>query len=364
MSHRQIHPQLHPRSFASDNHAGVHPDILAAITAASNGDAPAYGADAWTLKASVLAQKQFGKEAKFFPVFNGTGANVLSLTATVKTFESVICAAKAHIAEDECGAPEHFGGFKLMLIPTPNCKLTPELIQHEAVDHLNRAGDVHRVQPRAISITQSTEYGTLYQLSEIKALAEFAHSREMILHMDGARAANAAAALGVSLKAMTTDCGVDVLSLGGTKNGAMGAEAVVVLNPSLGLDLPYLRKQGMQLASKMRFISAQWVALFENDLWLMNATHANQMARLLAESVANVKGVELTQKTEVNAVFAKLPAKSIEELQKEFLFYVWEETADVAAPKVVRWMTHFQTTEKDIAAFSAAVTRVLKQIAI
>lgn len=347
------------RSFASDNHAGIHPEILKSIIEANLGDAPAYGSDEWTKKASELARKQFGNEAQFYPVFNGTGANVLSLTSIVKTHEAVICAAKAHIVEDECGAPEHFGGFKLLPIHAHDCKLSRGIILQQATDALSWKGDIHRVQARVISITQSTEYGTVYTCDEIRALSKFAHDRGMYLHMDGARAANAAAALGVSLKAMTTDCGVDILSMGGTKNGAMGAEAVVVLNPKLAPDFLFLRKQAMQLSSKMRFISAQWIALFEGDLWLKNARNANAMAQKLSQAVSKLPGIELVQKTEANAVFAKMPANAIPELQKEFLFYVWEEPLQVGAPKTVRWMTSFQTTERDVDDFVVALKLAL-----
>lgn len=342
------------RSFASDNHAGVHPEILKAIQEANVGYAPAYGADEWTKKAEMLAQKTFGDQAKFYPVFNGTGANVLALTSILKTYEAVICAAKAHIAEDECGAPEHYGGFKQIPILSDDCKLSPQMILEQAAEPLAWKGDIHRVQVKVISITQSTEFGAVYSIDEIKALSKFAHDRQMYLHMDGARAANAAAALGVSLKQMTTDCGVDILSLGGTKNGALAAEAVVVINPNLAPDFLFYRKQAMQLGSKMRFISAQWIALLSNDLWLKNAKHANAMAAKLTSEVSKIKGVTLAQKTQANAVFAKIPLRIVPELQKEFSFYIWEESKST-----VRWMTSFQTTEKDIADFTKALQLAL-----
>ena len=342
------------RSFASDNHAGIHPDILKAIQDANNGDTPAYGADPWTQKLEEITKKTFGDQARIYPVFNGTGANVLALSSILKPYEAIICAAKAHIAEDECGAPEHYSGSKQIPIITPDCKLTPELILNQAAEPLNWKGDMHRVQLKVISITQSTEYGAVYTISEIKALSKFAHDRGMFLHLDGARAFNAAAALGVSLKQMTTDCGVDILSLGGTKNGAMAAEAVVVLNPNLAHDFLFYRKQAMQLCSKMRFVSAQWIALFENDLGLKNAKHANQMAKLLSDEVQKIAGVELTQKTQANAVFAKIPMHVVPNLQKEFYFYVWEESLST-----VRWMTNFRTTPSDIDDFVKALKSAL-----
>jgi threonine aldolase len=310
--------------------------------------APAYGTDTVTEHAIFLMLNEFGITAdRIFPVWNGTAANVLGLRACLKPHQSIICTSVAHIHLDECGAPEQHTGSKLIPIETPDAKLTPELI----APHFQRMGDVQAVQPKVISISQSTEYGTIYSLQEIKALADFAHSKNAYLHMDGARAANAAASLNCSLKAMTKDAGVDVLSFGGTKNGLMGAEAVVFLNPALGEDFKYIRKQGLHLASKMRFISAQFIAYFENELWRTNATQANQMAMLMESELKKFPDkIQITQKVEANAVFAIMPSEMAKELQKEFYFYVWNELTNE-----VRLMCSFETTEEQIQLFSAAI---------
>ena len=333
------------RGFASDNYAGIHPDILAAMSAINPGHQVAYGDDVYTQQQTSVIKKQFGEQAETFPVFNGTGANVLTLQAMCKPWESVVCATSAHINVDEGGAPEKVAGLKLMQVETPDGKLTPELVDKQAWGF----GNEHRAQPKVVSITNSTEYGTVYSVAEIKALADHAHSLGMYLHLDGARISNAAAALGVPLRAFTTDAGVDAVSLGGTKNGAMGAEAIVILNPELAPAIKYVRKSGMQLASKMRFISIQLVAMFEGDLWLKNAQHSNAMAQELYKGIKDIPSVEVTQ-PQANALFPILPANSIEPLQEVAKFYVWDHTINQ-----VRWMCSWDTTQADVNTFVAAV---------
>ncbi|MFL5913079.1 MAG: threonine aldolase family protein [Gaiellaceae bacterium] len=330
--------------FASDNNAGALPEVLEAVAAANAGHAPAYGADDWTARAQERFREHFGPEARAFPVFNGTGANVLALRASMRPFEAVVCAETAHLNVDECGAPEHVAGAKLLTVATPDGKLTPELVAPRLV----RFGDEHAVQPRVVSISQSTELGTVYRAAEVEALADYAHEQGLLLHMDGARLGNAAAALEVPLRALTTDAGVDLLSFGGTKNGAICAEAVVVLRAGLGDGMEYLRKQSMQLASKMRFLSAQLDALLTDDLWRRTAAHANAMARRLADALHGA--VEITRPVEANAVFAKLPRAITEQLQRDWSFYIWDEATDE-----VRWMCSWDTTESDVDAFAEAV---------
>jgi threonine aldolase len=330
------------RSFASDNNAGVHPEVLQAIAQANQGHAVGYGDDSYTESAIRKFKRHFGPEVDIFIVFNGTAANCLSLKALTGSYHAVICSEAAHIYTDECGAPERFTGCKLIPIPTRDGKLTVESVSHA----YHGIGDQHHVQPRVISITQATETGTVYKPDEIKALARFAHERGMFLHMDGARIANAAASLGQTLRQATRDLGVDVLSFGGTKNGAMGAEAVVFFDPKLSHDFLYLRKQGMQLASKMRFISAQFDALLTGDLWLKSAQHSNRMARLLQKQLSEIPQVKIVYKVEANGVFAKIPRAAIAKLQKRYFFYVWNEQQSV-----VRWMCSFDTTEQDVKQF-------------
>lgn len=338
------------RGFASDNNAGVHPAVMEAMAAVNNGHCIAYGDDPDTAAAVETFREHFGETAEVFFVFNGTGANVLGLQAATQSHHAVICAETAHIQVDECGAPEKFTGCKLLAVPSPDGKLTPEGIR----SHLHGFGFEHHAQPRVISITQPTELGTLYSVAEIQAISALAREHDMVLHMDGARLANAAAALSTDLKTLTVDAGVDVLSFGGTKNGMMLGEAVVFFDPALARDFKYIRKQGMQLGSKMRFVAAQFLALLETDLWLENARHANRMAALLAEKVRRIPGVTLTQAVETNAVFARLPAERIASLQEKSFFYVWNETASE-----VRWMTAFDTTEADVAHFVDLVHRTL-----
>jgi threonine aldolase len=333
-------------TFGSDNHAPAHPDVLAALAAANGGHSFPYGADEVTAAAVDVVRRHVGAEAEVAFVFNGTGANVVGLGLALRPWQHVVCAASAHIAVDECGAPERLLGVKLVEIPTPDGKLTPELVEAS----ITGVGDEHRTQPGAVSITQSTELGTLYTPDEIRALADVAHSRGMILHLDGARLANAAAALGVPLAATTSDCGVDVLSLGGTKNGLLGAEAVVVLRPGLADGLAFARKQLGQLGSKGRYLGAQFLALLEGDLWLRNAAHANAMARRLADGVRGLPDVEITRPVQANAVFALLPPDVVEPLVERFGFYVWDERTGE-----VRWMCSWDTTEEDVDELVGAV---------
>lgn len=339
------------KSFASDNNAGIHPEILTAIVNANQGHVVGYGDDEYTARAIKKFQEHFGNDIEVFFAFNGTGANVLGLKAITDSFNAIICAATAHLNVDECGAPEKFLGCKLLTVPTLNGKLTVDLVQR----HVHGFGDQHHVQPKVISITQSTELGTVYAQAEIKALADFAHHHTMLLHMDGARIANAAASLSLPLRAITKDVGVDVLSFGGTKNGLMLGEAVIFFNKSLAKNFPYIRKQGMQLASKMRFISAQFIALLTNDLWLHNAAHANKMAKKLADSLQQIPEIKITQEVMANGVFAIIPKELIAKLQEKYFFYVWNEERNE-----VRWMTSFDTTEEDIQNFVNFIVQILK----
>ena len=334
------------KAFASDNYAGAHPEVLAAMAAANDGHAVSYGDDPWSARAHELLREHFGAHAETFLVFNGTGANVCILRAALKPWEAVVCADTAHIAVDEGGAPEWLAGTKLMTQPTLDGKLTPEHVARAAV----RIGDQHAVQPRLVSITQSTELGTLYTVDEVAALADAAHARGMLLHVDGSRLANAAASLGVPMRAFTSDVGVDAVSFGGTKNGLIAGEAVVLLDPQLRPGFEWIRKQSMQLASKSRFLAAGFSALLEGDLWLRSARHANAMAARLAAGVADLPGVQVTQAVQANGVFAILPPEATERLQAQFPFYVWSESTGE-----VRWMCAFDHTEEEVDAFVAAI---------
>lgn len=342
------------RGFASDNYAGVHPEVLAAIAAANGGHQGAYGGDAYTARLQEVMAQHFGAGVEAYPMFNGTGANVAGLQSMLPRWGAVIVAATAHVNVDEGGAPERVAGIKLLTVPTDDGKLTPELIDREAWGW----GDEHRAQPLVVSITQSTELGTLYSVDEIAAIADHAHGLGMRVHLDGARISNAAASLGVPLRAFTRDAGVDVLSYGGTKNGAMLGEAIVVLNPEASEGLTFLRKLDMQLASKMRFVSAQLIALLEGDLWLRNATHSNAMARRLRAGIehgladGSITGVTFTQPTQANGVFASVPDGVADRLRSEFAFYDWDATKNE-----VRWMCSFDTSEDDIDALLAAIAR-------
>ena len=336
------------RAFASDNNAPVHPDVMAALAAANEGHQPAYGADVHTARLGEVIKGLFGDHAEVYPVFNGSGANVIGLQAMCDRWSSVVCPESAHINLDECGAPEKVAGLKLIPVNTPDGKLTPELLDR----HAQGFGDEHHAQPRVVSITQSTELGTLYTPAEITAIGALARERGMLLHVDGARLANAAAALDLPPRAFTTDAGVDVLSFGGTKNGLMLGEAIVVLNPDAVRGVRYLRKAALQLASKMRYVSAQLVALLEGDLWLRNARHANAMATRLATAAARVPGVEIVRPVQANAVFAVLPREVTERLRKQFRFHVWDERTGE-----VRWMCSFDTTATDVDDFATAIAQ-------
>ena len=338
------------RSFASDNNAGVHPEVLKALSSVNQGHVVGYGDDPHTDTAVKQFKQQFGHDVEVYFVFNGTAANCLSLKALTRTYEAVICAEGAHIYVDECGAPEKLTGCKLIPLPTQDGKLTVDTVRSA----YHGIGDQHHVQPRVISITQATEVGTVYKPDEIRRLADFAHERAMFLHADGARIANAAASLGLGLRESTRDLGIDVLSFGATKNGGMGAEAVVFFNSSFAQDFKFYRKQGMQLASKMRFLSAQFVALFENDLWLENARHSNRMAQLLKRELSKVPQVKVIYKVEANGVFAQIPRHVIKKLQKRYFFYVWDE-----AKSVVRWMCSWDTTEADVKQFVEYVREIV-----
>ncbi|MBO1750384.1 low specificity L-threonine aldolase [Actinotalea sp. BY-33] len=342
-------PLLHDpdrRGFASDNYAGAHPEVLAAMSTANGGHESAYGADRYTARLHEVMARHLGREVQVFPVFNGTGANVLALQSMLPRWGAVVCSETAHINTDENAAPERVGGIKLLTVPTPDGRLTPELVDRQA----RGRGDEHRAQPLVVSLTQSTELGTCYSPEEIRALCEHAHGLGMRVHMDGARLANAAASLDLPLRALTSDVGVDLLSFGGTKNGLLGAEAVVVIDPAASVGLTYLRKMNMQLGSKMRFVSAQLLALLEGDLWLRSARHANAMARRLRDAVAGVEGVEVVRPVEANAVFAVLPAGVADRLRERFRFYDWDPFTGE-----VRWMCSFDTTTQDVDAFAAAI---------
>lgn len=337
---------VNSRGFASDNYAGVHPEVLAAIAAANGGHQIAYGEDQYTEHLQQVMADHFGEGVQAFPIFNGTGANVLSLQSMLPRWGAVVCAETAHINSDENGAPERVGGMKLLTVPTPDGKLTPELIDRQAWGW----GDEHRAQPLAVSITQTTELGTAYSPDEIRAICDHAHSLGMKVHVDGSRISNAAAHLEVPFRAFTTDAGVDLLSFGGTKNGLLFGEAVVVLNPEMSDGLLFLRKMNMQLASKMRFVSAQLIALLDGDLWLRSARHANAMAARLAAGVSALDGVQITQQVQANAVFAVLDKSAAERLRQKFRFYDWNP-----ATGEVRWMCAFDTTEADVDAFVDAL---------
>jgi len=337
------------KSFGSDNHAGTHPAVMRAIVEANTGEAPAYGADPWTERATGELKRLFGAEGEVYLVLNGSGANVLGLGLLLDRHEAVICAESAHINTDECGASERILGAKLLTVPAPEGKLTPELIE----TRLTGRGDEHFAQAGVVAITQSTEYGTCYSLPELAKIRDFCHANSLRVFMDGARLANAAAHLGCTLAELASYA--DVLSFGGTKNGAMGVEAVVVMRPEYTVNARYLRKQHMQLSSKMRFLAAQFLALLEDDLWLSNASHANAMATRLANGLAGLPGVEVAYPVEADAVFARLDPRHITDLQREWTFYVWDE-----ANSIVRWMTAFDMQESDVDAFLASIESVTR----
>lgn len=339
------------RGFASDNNAGVHPEILDALARANQGHVIAYGADPYTQSAVAKFKEHFGDDIDVFFTFNGTGANVLGLQALTRPYHSVLCSDYAHIYSDECGAPEKHTGCKLIPLPHQDGKITVEQVRHA----YHGIGDQHHAQPRVISITQATEMGTVYQPEEIEALARFAHEREMFLHMDGARLANAAVSLGQTLRQATRDLGVDVLTFGGTKNGMMGGEAVVFFNRDVSEDFLFLRKQAMQLASKMRFIAVQFEALLTNNLWKRSAEHSNRMARVLETQVRKIPQVRIAWKVESNGVFVQVPRHTIEKIKEQYFFYPWIEDECI-----VRWMCSFDTTEEDITDFASFVAEVVR----
>jgi threonine aldolase len=339
------------RSFASDNNAGVHPEILEAIVRANQGHVIAYGADPFTRSAIAKFEEHFGPDIDVFFTFNGTGANVLGLQALTRPYHAILCSDYAHIYCDECGAPEKLTGCKLVPLPHQDGKITLDAVRHA----YHGIGDQHHTQPRVIAITQTTEMGTVYQPEEIRALAGFAHEREMFLHMDGARIANAAVALGQTLRQATRDLGVDVLSFGGTKNGIMGGEAVVFFNRAVSSDFRFLRKQGMQLASKMRFIAAQFEALLTNDLWRRSGEHANRMAQLLEAEARKIPQVRIAWPVESNGVFAQIPRPAIEKIKEQYFFYPWIEEECI-----VRWMCSFDTTEEDVKEFAKVVAQAVE----
>jgi threonine aldolase len=338
------------RGFSSDNAASVHPQVLAALSRENEGHASSYGHDAFTERVLTRLTNEFGDGASAVLVFNGSAANVLCLRAACRPWEAAICATAAHLNVDEGGAPEVIAGVKLLTVDTSDGKLTPALV----AARIERIGDEHAVQPRVLSITQSSEVGTLYTIDELRAIADFAHSQELLLHIDGARLANAAAALDCSLGEAAT--GADLVSFGGTKNGLMLGEAVIVRGRAAeaGATLPFLRKQTLQLASKMRYISAQFDAYLEDELWRRTATHANAMAARLAGALEDVAGVEIIQAVQANGVFARIPPEAVAPLQERFAFYVWDETEGI-----VRWMCAWDTAEEDVDAFAAVIRETL-----
>ena len=348
------------RGFGSDNHSGASPEVLKAIAEANVDHALAYGDDEYCARVGELFKQTFGEQASAYLVFNGTGANVLNIDAMCRSHNAVVCAETAHINVDECGAPQRIVGCRLLTVPTPDGKLTPELVKTQ----LHGFGFEHHSQPRAISISQPTELGTLYTIDELKALADLAHSYDMYLHVDGARLANAAVALGCTFRQMTTDCGVDCLSFGGTKNGLLMGESAVILNPKLDVELNYRRKQMAQLCSKMRFMAVQFEAYLNGErrtengelvpLWRSNAEHSNRMAQLLYRELQDVPQVKVMYPVQVNSVFAQLPREVWTALQQEYFFYDWDE-----AENVVRWMCSFDTTEEDIHNFVAALRKLV-----
>jgi threonine aldolase len=338
------------RHLASDNWSGVHPEVLAALAAVNAGHVPSYGHDTYTAAAIAKLREHFGESAEIFFVFSGTGANVLSLQTLALPFNAVVCAETAHIFTSETGATEKHVGCKLLAVPTTDGKIDREGI----AGHLRSFGDDHSAQPSAVSITQATEYGTVYTPSQIQLISSFAHEHGLRVHMDGARLANAAASLGVPLADITANAGVDVLSFGGTKNGMIAGEAVVFFDPELARNFVYRRMQGTQLSSKMRFIAAQFDALFTDDLWLRSARHSNRMATILGQGLAALPGCKLTQSVQANEVFVTVPREHIAALQSEFFFHVWDEETSEA-----RFVASFDTTEEDVASFLRGAERVL-----
>jgi threonine aldolase len=338
------------KGFASDNNAGIHPAILKAIGEANSGHVTGYGNDPYTESAVRIFKNEFGNDTEVFFVFNGTGANVVGLSALTRSYHSVICAETAHIQSDECGAPEKFTGCKLLPVESMDGKLYPDMVGK----YLHGFDFEHHSQPKVISISQVTEMGTVYRPEEIRALADLAHGYGMYLHLDGARISNAAVALDLPFRSFTRDCGVDVVSFGGTKNGMMMGEAILIFHPELARETKYIRKQSMQLFSKMRFVGAQFTAYFGNELWKHNAMHANRMAKLLESEILTIPEIKITQKTEANGVFAIIPRHIIQPLQQKFFFYIWNEPASE-----VRWMTSFDTAESEINEFVQLIRNLI-----
>jgi threonine aldolase len=339
------------RGFASDNNSGIHPSVLQAIKDANTGHCIGYGDDQYTDEAVKRFREVFGEDVEVFLVCTGTGANVLALRAVTRSFHAIICAHSSHLNTDECGAPENHTGCKVLAMKSDDGKIVPQQIE----PLLHGRMDEHQSQPRVISISQPTELGTVYSLEELKKLSSFAHSHDLLLHMDGARLSNAAASLGCSLRAVTGDAGVDILSFGGTKNGMMMGEAVVFFYPQGTEFFKFIRKQGTHLVSKMRFLSSQFTAFFDNDLWLRNARHANSMAVLLAEELKEIPQVHITQKVQANAVFLTMPSEIVQELQNRHFFYLFDHTQGIA-----RLMTSFDTMEDDIQSFIADLRGLLE----
>jgi threonine aldolase len=337
-------------SFASDNAAGVHPAVMEALARANHGHALAYGSDDWTQRAVGVFREQFGAPVEVFFTWGGTGANVVGLQCLLAPYQAIICPAGAHIAIDECGALERFAGCKLIDLPTADGKLGPE----QVVDQLGGLGDEHHVQPRVVSITQSTEVGTLYSPDEVAALAAAAHAHGLLLHMDGARISNATAALGGDVRSFTVEAGVDVLTFGGTKAGMMYGEAVVFCNPALAAPARFVRKQSGQLVSKMRYVAAQFEALLEGGLWIDLAGHANSMADLLYRTTSDIAGVKHERAPVVNSVFPSLPADAAARLRDWCFFWPWDPAHDQ-----YRWMTAWDTTPDDISRFAEGVRTVM-----
>ena len=340
------------RGFASDNNSGVHPAVMDEIMRVNHGHTVGYGSDPFTVRAIELLRKELGEDSEISFVFTGTAANVLGLAGVTRSWNSVITASSAHIEEDECGAPEKFTGCKVLTVDTPDGKLRPDLLRR----HMHGFGFEHHSQPAVISVSQSTEMGTVYNVKEIRELADFAHENNMLLHMDGARLANAAVSLGLPFRAFTTDAGVDVLSFGGTKNGMMYGEAVCFLRPGLAEGFKYLRKQGMQLASKMRFIAAQYIAYLNNDLWKGCAEHANKMALELEKRIRTIEGVTITQKVESNGIFLIMPEDVADRLSREYFFYPWNEELSE-----YRLMTSWDTTSDDITQFADRMSVMMSE---
>ena len=340
------------RGFGSDNNAGIHPEILKEIAASNSGHVTGYGSDIYTEQAKNIFKEHLGSSTETFFVFTGTGANVLGLSGITRSWNSVITASTAHLEGDECGAPEKFIGCKVLVVDTPDGKITPQLIEK----HMHGIDFEHHSQPKAVSITQATEMGTVYTAAEITAIAGFAHSRGMLLHMDGARIANAAVALNLPFRDFTTDAGVDVLSFGGTKNGMMFGESICFLKPGLSNDFKYIRKQGMQLASKMRFISAQYIGYFRNDLWKQCASNSNAMAKMLGDKLKQIPEVTVTQKVQSNGIFVVMPADIAEKMRGHYFFYPWDE-------KRSEWrlMCSWDTEEEEIENFIRLLKKELRK---